>query len=833
MILTASGVQAQDSQAADADALVETEEVISNRLKKMDIGGPSPEIIISGADIAKAGYNSISDLLRDNPVSSFGAAKETSGLAARAGMATINVRGMGESNTLVLLNGMRMAPVSGGDAVDMNRIPVAIVKEIRIIKDDLSSMYGSDAIGGVVDVITHDAYNNLTISGGASIAEMAGGNRYDFSIIGGASSATTSLFYSLSHRQNEEVWSRDRKWSTGGTSPIGSPGSYMNVDDPDMVWYVDPACPPEDVVDGGVRGHHCNYTHTDDSTSLPSLMQTAAFARVEHRLSDFVSFYSEALFNRNRASYTMAPAPGVFNIPAATAAGFGLPNYMPGSDLQVRYRMVELGNRVDNQENNYLGLTSGLKWDMFDTWTGRLAATYGREKNDSFGVGNAVSSTLISLIQNGDFNPFAPAGSRGDVSSAMYETWSQQISNFYMADLMLEGELFEVMGRPVVLTLGQSYMERDYDNRVDALSRRQETFTGAGTNGKADRTVLSTYAQLTGKAFSRLDIYLSGRYDKYSDFGDTVNPKVGFKFRLRDDLMWRGTIGTGFKAPSLGVLYASTSESYITFIDRYACSFEPSACAPQQYRTIYGGNPDLKETTSFSYNTGLVYNPSSELDISLDFWSIAMEGLTWGASGSALEDVTRAELLHGTSHPAAYGIQMNRTATGFLDPTNPIVAPSMSIGERKTAGLDLELGYVIPAPIGRFRISEVLSYRLWDITNPFPGLPDRDYVKEGWVSRWRNTINLSYQIFSHNIGFTVVSTDKYKNALQTGYVDGFHRLDFAYVYTGFENGSFTLGVQNLLRKDPPLDYTDPNNMLNESLYSQAGPSVYSNFTYHF
>lgn len=833
LIISNSWAQTDGENAADSDALVETEQVITNRLKKMDLGGPSPELVISGADIARAGYNSVSDLLRDNPVSSFGAEKETSGLAARAGLASLDIRGLGSSNTLVLLNGMRMAPISGGDTVDMNRIPVAIVKEIRIIKDDLSSMYGSDAIGGVVDIITHDAYNNLTVSGGLTVSELGGGNRYDFSIIGGSSSATTSMFYSLSHRQNERVWSRDREWSTGGTSAIGSPGSYQSAGD--STWYVDPNC--TDVMDAGAQGQLCNFTHTDYSSSLPDLTQTAAFTRLEHKISDFTTFYTEVLFNRNRASYTYAPAPGNFTIPAATAAGFGLPNYIPGSDLNVRYRMVELGNRDDFQENNYLGVTSGLKWDILDTWTARLAGTYGREKNDSFGTGNAVTSSLLRLIESGDFNPFAPAGSRGDVSSAIYQTWSQQVSNFYMADLMLEGEILEVAGRPVVMTVGQSYMYRDYDNKVDELSKRQETFTGAGSDGQADRTVHSTYLQLTGKALSSLDVYLSGRYDKYNDFGDTFNPKLGLKLRLTDSLMWRGTIGTGFKAPALATLYASTAESYITFVDTFACDMETTAggatpsCAPQQYRTVYGGNPDLKEITSFSYNTGIVYNPNSDFDINFDFWSVVQDGLTWGASGVSLEDVTRAEL--AGIDPSTLGIHMNRNASGYLDSTNPIVAPSMNIGERKTAGLDLALNYTIPVALGRFRISEVISYRLWDITNPFPGLPERDYVKVGWVSRWRNQLNLSYQLSNHNLGFTVISTDKYMNAIRSGYVDGFHRLDFVYSYSGIENAAFTIGVQNLLRDTPPLDVTDPNNMLNESLYSQTGPVVYSNFSYHF
>lgn len=821
-----SGTTSDTTNYEDA----EVEDVVSTRLKKMDLGGPSPEIVFSGEDIARAGYNSLSDFLRDSPVSSFGSQKESSGLAARAGMASIDLRGLGSGNTLVLINGMRVAPVSGSDAVDTNRIPMAIVKEVKIIKDDLSSIYGSDAMGGVVNIITHDAYDGLTVSGGATVTELGGGERYDISLIGGSSSATTSVFYSLYHRQNDNLYSKDRHWSGGGTSVIGSPGSYMNVGD--GTWYTDPTC--TDIIDGGAGSEFCNFRHTDYSTTLPSLQQTAAFARLEHKISDYSSFYAEALYNRNRTSYTYAPAPGIFNVPESVASTYGLPNYIPGSDLQVRYRFVELGNRDDHQENSNISITSGFKWDFLDTWTARLAGTYSRERNDGMQFGNGVMANILDLIEAGDFRPFDPAGSRGDVSSAMYQTWSLQVSSFYMADMQIEGELFEILGRPFVLTAGQSYIYREYENKVDEFSKRQEVISGAGSDGFADRTVYSTYAQLTGKLFKGFDLYLSGRYDKYNDFGDTVNPKVGFKYRITDDIMWRGTFGTGFKAPELAILYGAVSESYITFTDRYACDQDGGTgfnCQPQQYRTISGGNPNLSEITSVSYSSGVVYNPSTNLDFSLDFWTVNQEGLPWGASAGGLEDVTRAEL--AGINPSDYGVMMNRDSNGRLDPSNPISAPTLNIGERQTGGLDFELNWRIPIALGVIKINDSISYRLWDISTTFPGLPDRDYVEERWVNRFRNNLYLGYEINKHNLGFTFISTDKTMNAALNGFVDGWTRVDFAYSYSGFQNASLTLGVQNLLRDDPPIDLTDPNNPVNESLYSQVGPLVYSNFTYHF
>ena len=161
----------------DEDAIVSTTDVVSSRLKKMDLAGPAPEIRISSDEIFKSGRTSIADFLRDNPVTALGSDSETAGLSAGAGAAFVNLRGLGDSNTLVLLNGVRFPPMSGSDSVDVNRIPMAIVKEIIVVKDDLSSIYGSDAIGGVVNIITNQGFDGFQINAGRNWTTLAGRRR--------------------------------------------------------------------------------------------------------------------------------------------------------------------------------------------------------------------------------------------------------------------------------------------------------------------------------------------------------------------------------------------------------------------------------------------------------------------------------------------------------------------------------------------------------------------------------------------------------------------------------------------------------------------------------
>lgn len=833
----------ESNKAQDSDALIEEEQVVSSRLKKMDLTGASPEMSISGAAISGAGYNSVSDMLRDSPISSTGAARESSG-STNAGLAEVDLRGLGSHNTLVLLNGIRMAPIAGYDTVNINFIPTGMIKEIKIIKDDLSSIYGSDAIGGVMNVITHDSFNGLQVSGGANVTHLAGGENYDLNILGGKSTSKTNFVYSLGLRRNNLIYSRDRKWSNDSISRIGSPGSYRDSEIPDPMdpenplqpagpWTADPNCPPERILTTS-QGTFCSINTADFSTRRPLLEQISGSARVEHKLNSQTSVFADLMYTSLNSFYIYAPTPGNFKVPGAIADTYGLTsNHTPGRDLDVQYRTLELGNRDSYQRDDFYNFTSGVKWDFLDTWTGQFTMTYAHEYKKDKNKGNSIVSKLEDLISQGDFLPFQPLGQRGDLSPAYYEGWAQEIANFYMADLRFEGELGEIWGRPVVLTFGESYVYRDYETKVDSATENRLTLSGAGSSGKADRYFLSTYAQAEANLSSRFDLFLAGRYDKFSDFGDTFNPKLGFRFKLTNNLTWRSTVGTGFKAPQLAVLYQSTSDSFRTFIDYKACQQygTPDVCSPQQYRVTGSGNEDLSEVRSFSYNTGLIYSPSTHFDMSLDFWSVNQKGIPWSAGDSTLEDVTRAEA--AGIDPSDYGIVMNRDSMGLLDPNDPISAPTQDISHRKTGGLDFEMSYTLPLPIGAIQIGEMFTYRLWDILSVFPGLPDRDWAKEHWINRWRNNFRIGYKLKDHNFRVTVVSTDKFQNAVRDGYVEAYSRFDMAYDYSGIDKLELTVGVQNFLGTTPPLDKSNPLNQLNTDLFTETGPLVYSNVKYTF
>src|SRR5690606_23604523 len=150
-----------------------------------------------------------------------------------------------------------------------------------------------------------------------------------------------------------------------------------------------------------------------------------------------------------------------------------------------------------------------------------------------------------------------------------------------------------------------------------------------GSNGAGARKTKPVYSELAMPVLESLEIQLAARYDEYSDFGESSNPKISLRYQPINSLAYRAAAGTGFKAPALVNLYAASSEGYPSFVDQVACENEKAkevegtpSCTEAQYKVLSGGNPGLKEEKSESFNVGVVYQPTSSFNLGLDVWSV-------------------------------------------------------------------------------------------------------------------------------------------------------------------------------------------------------------------
>lgn len=223
---------AQEAPPASGATQLDTIEVTGSRLKRTDIEGPLPVTVINRADLDISGDISVADFLRSQTFNSFGSFDAASGFSGGAqGGALISLRGLGSERTLVLLDGRRLpaSPAFSAAAQNLNVIPMAAVERIEVLREGASAIYGSDAIGGVINIITRKDYSGTQISGQLDRPSQAGGDGATSSFITGFATPTSNFIVTLDHSQRDIIFSRDRPYTSAVTgSAAGAQQSYDN-----------------------------------------------------------------------------------------------------------------------------------------------------------------------------------------------------------------------------------------------------------------------------------------------------------------------------------------------------------------------------------------------------------------------------------------------------------------------------------------------------------------------------------------------------------------------------------------------------------------------------
>ena len=848
---------AQDSTEEESEERVEKIEVTGSHIKRIDVEGPSPILTLDREALDQSGYNSVSDALREQAIVSFGSVRENSGSTV-AGVATVNLRGLGSSRTLVLLNGKRLPTDAVGGYVDLNLVPMAAVERIEILKDGASATYGSDALGGVVNIITRKEFNAFELSSRMYVTELGGGNKTEMNAVTGTTSNRGSAIAVFAYRKNEDLFSKDRKWSEVGRSTLGSPGSYRagtltdnntpttpnDASDDTFTatgnWTADANCPAGQILTTTSGQQYCTFNFAEFSSELPTIEQTSFLTDFTYDIKESLTVFGRLGAIKKNADWQYAPAPGIFKIPSSVADtinnGTTLPGVTAGSDLEVRYRTVELGNRKSEITTTSFMVLGGLKGQLGDTWDWEVTS-YATEINrlDLSTSGYALSNKLTQLIADGDFNPFAASGSRdpnNKLDSAFYQPWQRSISRLNATEIKFTGEAFELGDAAVGTAIGVQTTQEYFLDQNDNLSVEGQVFSSAGSSGEGSRSSISVYNEWGIPVTDSLEFQLAARYDDYSDFGSTTNPKAALRWQIMPSLMVRASAGTGFKAPQMQDLYASDSFGYPTFVDQVACDRDgagATSCEPAQYLVQSSGNTGLQEETSTSTNLGVLYQPNNNFSFGTDFWSIQMDNIV----GISYEELTRAEL-NGVDE-TQYGVEVQRDANGDI---TQIIAPLQNLSSQTVQGVDFAMNYGWLTGYGKMSVDVQHSLMLNYETEGFPGAGARNVLNENGNPAWRNVTSFSWMPNNaHSMSLTARTiAGQEKSAPDTvddGFLDDYTELDFQYVYNAKWDGQFTLGVKNLESKTPPLDDSNINGKLNKSLYDQLGRLVYVGYKQTF
>lgn len=884
-------------------------QVTGSRIRSVDAETSQPVLTLDRATIEKQGLTSVAEVLQR--ISASGAAINRTFNNGGDGSAEVSLRNLGSSRTLVLVDGRRWVSGLTG-SVDLNTVPAAIIERVEVLKDGASSIYGSDAIAGVINIITRDNYEGAEFRSHVGQYNQGDGERYSADVTVGANADRGNVVFSLSRVEEKAVMAGDRVFSRDPVRGLGA-ALYSGYSSNGRIWnggdnpnaLGGPRIVPPGATGIGPDGQEryplsstvpftaseFAYNYAADNYLLTPQTRTSAYLKGRYDLTDNVALRADALYNERRSSQQLA------GFPLTGGAAFGDPDavmspnsyfnpYNPayggdGRAVQWSHRLTEQA-RVYEQNvktfHTYIGLEGNFDFgDRFFNWD--VGYNFNKSDQTDRQIGdanmlNVAAGVGPSELRDGrvvcvtapggaiipgcvPFNPLSPAGGVTQemldfilfTAQDVFQNRSESIT------ANLSGELFTMGGGTAGFAVGiESRRESGYDS-PDAFVAAGLT-SGNGrqpTSGEYDldeiygELLFPLLADVTGAQL--LELSLATRYSDYSNFGDTLNSKAGFKWKPFDDLLIRGNWAEGFRAPPISTLFRGLADSYVSFGDICSADYAGRTATiaanclaggvPADFiqrtntgngyfgQTVFpfsvGGNPLAGPETSVSKTLGLVYSPNfvEGLNLTLDWWNIKIDNALSTPSAGYILDQCYA------NGDQAWCDLFSRRPDDFQIDYMLLAPQNLSIIE--VEGWDFNASYTMPATDwGTFGFMLDTSYvSKWDsqftpdsdVDSAVGNYYDRD---PNWRLRANASIDWSLGAFSASWmmrymsglnedcalpGFDVCSDENRvtaegpepRNRLgATTYHDAQVRYEVPW------NGTVKFGVNNIFKKDPPF-----------------------------
>ncbi|KAA3640249.1 MAG: TonB-dependent receptor, partial [Proteobacteria bacterium] len=658
--------------------------VTGSRIKRSDVEGALPVTVITREQIELSGESNAADFIRNLTFNSAGSFRPQSGSSAQ-GEATVSLRGLGSSRTLVLIDNRRLpkSPATGSTQ-NLSTIPMGAIERIEILTDGASAIYGSDAIGGVVNIITRSDYQGAEIMlGGAEVSIPAnGGEREEGSVVFGASSDRSSLLAGVSWNDREIVYARDFPWVVQGASVYGnsfttitggfdnfdwtSYANGMGCDFPGTGFYTVPNS-------NSPNGTRCAYDFTLVSADEASTENKSFYAKASHEINDNWELWANTTFSQAESFGRYAPVPdsSYFSTPLTANSpnnptNPNSPLYDPTLGLAPQpvnwwHRFDALGNRdgtVTSQQLDFLIGTTGQ--------VGNAEVEFGIRHTDNrtndVGRNYLLRSSAATLIEDGSYNLADPYNAPENVLNAMRMTIYREAK--YDQDEIFGSvafDLFDMGGGPASMFIGAEYREEKYADRYDPQSEAGQIGGSAGNSAAGNRDVTSLFFETLMPVTDNVELSLAGRYDDYSDFGDNFAPKLSVRWQPLDNLTVRGSFGQGFRAPTLDILTQKPSFSATSVRDPQSCiaQGQDPGCSLQINDNIVA-NPSLQPEDSDQFSVGFAYEPVDWFNFTLDYWDIEIT--------NRIRNFTAQTLINneGNNVPNPAGLGCTRAPSGAI-----------------------------------------------------------------------------------------------------------------------------------------------------------------------
>jgi len=867
-------------------------EVTGSNIKRVEGEGALPVTVITREQIDKSGATTPMELLQQlSANNSVGAVNISNSVGATTLSAqTASLRGLGGGRTLVLINGHRIegfpGEIQGVQGVTLSSIPFSAIERVEILKDGASAVYGSDAIAGVINFITRSDYTGAEVTGFyGSPTRGGGGEQWQGSASAGAGDLAKdrwNFFISGQYNEQKSLDQASRQFSNSSYRPeigligvssntfpgnvlFGDAGRFVvnNSSGTPVIGNSPETCGQHNIfINDDILGTRCSYdpSHDKGVEMIPDDKSYSFFGSGKFQINNEWQLYGQGLYTHDETHLIIQPGPissalsyGPGGDLAATvtlqptspfyphnlAAGFGV----DGQPLDVRYRTFDNGYRDTTDTNEHWQGIFGVKGSMFNwDWDGSVFYAEGTTV-EHLNSGFQDYRLLLPLLNSGTVNLFGP--NTPDIvdqlraTNFVGDTISGKAKN-YGAQVKTSGEIWKLPAGPLAMAVGLEARKEELTQ--DMAEGIQSGFiTGYGGEIKSvsgSRKQWAAFTEFNIPIVKTLEADVAVRYDHYSDFGSTTNPKYSLRWQPTRTLLVRGSYGTGFLAPSLYQLFtpniAGLSQPGLTDPVRCPITHDETFDCNAQFNVLFGGNPNLKPERSEQTTAGVVFEPIPNVSFSVDWFKINLvDAITNGISPiTILNDLGQ------------FGSLVTRDATGHI---SSILQTYINLGTVKIEGIDLEGHYRTPTTSwGRISLDGSGTY----YTKYDNQQSDGSYTSQvgtayqqvvtGITPRWKQYVSATWDLGPWSA--TIANTYQTSYTDQQTDLDGNLRTvgslslwDLQGSYTGFKNLKLTLGVKNLFDENPPVSNQQSTFIVgfDPSYYDPRARFVYGQVSYRF
>ena len=825
----------------------EVEEVVvtGSYIKGSPTDGASPVELYDRTTIEAIGAVNVADITANMAVNSGSennADSFTSG--ATQGRTNVNLRGLGLSSTLVLFDGRRQT-VAGATAndgsvfVDTSAIPVIALERVEVLKEGAASVYGSDAVAGVVNYIFRRDFTGFEVDLTHQETDLGSQEDDRASFIWGAESGDTNLVVAYSTLDRSPLSQSELELAPLGISGLGTSfllfgpstvdsgpyaGTYtamQNVPDPNCIANKGILIPQASGSRCGfVYGPRFNIVNDEEHNQLYASLKTVLTSGINAEL-DYLKAETDVFDNPQSPSYPALSylSPALAIAPGKGGNPFGVPALWLGRPLASAFPSPFAPREVEMERVSF-GLSgtldNGFDWDLHMT----------RSAEDSYGrQPDTGTSALAAAIDgtggpSGDqtfdlFNPSANSQELRDWLRSDQETWNSVVLS--VVDFVMSGQVGNVD-----MAVGLQSRTEKYDLKRSANSIVQfdaagnltvpadMIFLGGGTESDASRRTNAVFMEASTDLSDQLELKGAIRYEDLEN-DSNVDPKISLRYQASDDVVLRASVSTSFREPSLAQLYSDTvGLQGIQDFDTDGNTVGQASFI----RIAQAGSTDLKPEEADNLNVGIIWYPTDNLEAKLDYWMVDYT------------NVITIESAQGIVSRTPNSSKVQRTTGGTLTGVTTSYFNASSVD---TNGFDVELLYSMETNIGSLLLglnaTHMLQYEIpvGGVTTDVVGLFNHDNfarsLPETKAVLSANLVSGSHSAAAYGRWVSSYETTNVPTAIAAGMgfdqnIDSHFTVDLQYSYSFDFNSEddlrLTLGVKNAFDEEVPQVYDGAN-----------------------